>query len=66
MKNTEVLLSIRKLTKYFPMPKKHLFSKERPYLCANQEIDLDIRKGETFGLVGESGSGKSTSGRAVK
>lgn len=47
------------------MPKKHLFSKERPYLCANKEIDLDIRKGETFGLVGESGSGKSTFGRAL-
>ncbi len=65
MQNTDVLLSIQHLNKYFPMPKKNIFAKERPYLRANEDISLEIKKGETFGLVGESGSGKSTLGRTL-
>ena len=65
MRNTETLLSIDGLKKYFPMRKKTIFSKERPYLRANDGITLDIQKGETFGLVGESGCGKSTLGRTL-
>ena len=56
----ENLLSIRHLKKYFPMPKKNIFQRERAFLRANDDISLDIKKGETFGLVGESGCGKST------
>ena len=59
------LLSIRGLKKYFPMPKPHLFSKEKPYLRAVEDVTLSISAGETYGLVGESGCGKSTLGRTV-
>ena len=58
------LLSIRHLKKYFPLSKASLFQ-PRPILRAVEDISLDIRRGETFGLVGESGCGKSTFGRTV-
>ena len=58
------LLSVDKLKKYFPMPRRSLFA-PRTYLRAVEEITLDIQKGETFGLVGESGCGKSTLGRTI-
>lgn len=63
--STDVLLSIEGLKKYFPIRKTSLFQRERRYLRANDEITLEIKQGETFGLVGESGSGKSTLGRTL-
>ena len=65
MKNTEKLLSITNLKKYFPIAKTSLFQKEQFYVRANEEITIDIKSGETFGLVGESGCGKSTLGRTI-
>ena len=65
MKNTEKLLSIKNLKKYFPIAKKHIFQKEQLFVRANEEITIDIHNGETFGLVGESGCGKSTLGRTI-
>ncbi len=65
MKNTEKLLSISNLKKYFPIPKSSIFQKEQLYVRANEEITIDIHNGETFGLVGESGCGKSTLGRTI-
>lgn len=62
---SEVLLSVCNLKKYFPMPKPSIFSKERPYLRANDGISMKVREGETYGLVGESGCGKSTFGKTV-
>ncbi len=61
----KILLSVRGLKKYFPLPKRSLLSKKRQFLRANDDISLDIYEGETYGLVGESGSGKSTFGRTV-
>ena len=65
MKNTEKLLSISNLKKYFPIAKSSIFQKEQLYVRANEEITIDIHSGETFGLVGESGCGKSTLGRTI-
>ena len=65
MPNTEKLLSIMNLKKYFPIAKSSVFQKEQLYVRANEEITIDIYKGETFGLVGESGCGKSTLGRTL-
>jgi len=51
------ILQIKNLKKYFIVGKK----KEGPiYLRAVDNVNLEIREVETFGLVGESGSGKST------
>ena len=65
MQNTNKLLSITNLKKYFPIAKSSIFQKEQLYVRANEEITVDINSGETFGLVGESGCGKSTLGRTI-
>ena len=65
MKNTNTLLSITNLKKYFPIAKSSIFQREQLYVRANEEINIDIQNGETFGLVGESGCGKSTLGRTI-
>lgn len=65
MSNTNKLLSITNLKKYFPIAKSSIFQKERFYVRANEEITLDIHDGETIGIVGESGCGKSTLGRVL-
>ncbi len=65
MPNTNKLLSITNLKKYFPVAKAHLFQKEQLYVKANEDISIDIYEGETLGIVGESGCGKSTLGRVL-
>ncbi|MGA0860121.1 MAG: ABC transporter ATP-binding protein [bacterium] len=42
----------------------HFGSRENP-VWAVENLDINIQKGESFGLVGESGSGKSTVLRAI-
>lgn len=65
MKSTENLLSISNLKKYFPIAKSSVFQKEQLYVRANEDVSLDIARGETIGIVGESGCGKSTLGRVL-
>ena len=45
----EKLLSITNLKKYFPVAKSSFFAKQM-YVRANEDITLDIYKGETLGL----------------
>ena len=57
------LLSIKGLTKHFPL-KKSLFRKG-DVVRAVDKIDFDVMPGETLGVVGESGCGKSTTARLL-
>lgn len=57
----EVLLSVRNLTKFFPVGT--MFS--RLHLRALSNVSFDLKRGRVLALVGESGSGKSTAARCV-
>lgn len=61
----KILFSLRGLTKHFPLKKASVFQKDQLFVRANEDINIDIYEGETFGLVGESGCGKSTLGRTL-
>jgi peptide/nickel transport system ATP-binding protein len=59
------LVSVRHLTKFFPITRGILFQKEIARVHAVEDVSFDILPGETLGLVGESGSGKSTTARLI-
>jgi peptide/nickel transport system ATP-binding protein len=61
----DVLVDIRGLKVHFPIKRGIIFDKTVGYVYAVDGVDLQIRRGETYGLVGESGCGKSTLGRAI-
>ena len=60
----EVLLSIKDLCKYFEI-KSGFLNHKTSYLKAVDHLNIEIRKGECFGLVGESGCGKTTLGKMI-
>src|SRR3954463_2192375 len=61
----DVLVDVRGVKVHFPIKRGVIFDKVIGYVYAVDGVDLQIRKGETYGLVGESGCGKSTLGRAI-
>ena len=54
----QVILSVEHVTKKFPVS-------GGKFLTACDDINLDVRKGETLGVVGESGCGKTTLLKAI-
>ncbi|ADU08481.1 oligopeptide/dipeptide ABC transporter, ATPase subunit [Micromonospora sp. L5] len=58
----EPLLSVRGLTKHFPVRQG---LRSTGAVRAVDGLDFDVRPGETLGLVGESGCGKTTTGRML-
>ena len=62
--NSEYLLEVRHLKKYFPI-KSSFFKMHVGDVKAVDDVSFKIRRGTTMGLVGESGCGKSTTGRTL-
>lgn len=61
----ETELKVTDLKKLFPIRSGNLFSRKSYYLPAVDGVNLEVYKGETFGIVGESGCGKTTLGRLI-
>jgi peptide/nickel transport system ATP-binding protein len=64
MSSNEILLEVRHLKKYFPV-RKGFLQRVVAHVRAVDDVDLEIKRGETLGLVGESGCGKTTVGRTL-
>jgi len=56
--NKEVILKVEHLCQYFKMGPTY-------ELKAVDDFNIELGKGEVFGLVGESGCGKTTTGRTI-
>ena len=63
-KDSENLLVVKNLKKYFPI-KSSFFKMNIGSVKAVDGVSFVIKKGTTMGLVGESGCGKSTTGRTI-
>ncbi|TVP84562.1 MAG: ABC transporter ATP-binding protein [Alkalicoccus sp.] len=61
---SEHLLQVQELKKYYPV-RGGFFRRKVGDVKAVDNISLELKRGETFGLVGESGCGKSTAGRTI-
>ncbi len=63
--NSAPLLSVRDLTKHYPVRKGMILAKQIGVVRAVDGDSFDVHRGETLALVGESGCGKSTTARLV-
>jgi oligopeptide/dipeptide ABC transporter ATP-binding protein len=62
--SSAALLSVRGLTKHFPI-RSGLLQRVTGAVKAVDDVSFDVGRGETLALVGESGCGKTTTGRAL-
>ena len=60
----EPLVRVEGLTKLFPVT-KGLFRAPSAHVHAVDDVNFELRQGESFGLVGESGCGKTTIGKLL-
>lgn len=59
----EIMLNVEQLSVHFRISQG--FMRAQKSFCAVDQISLQLKKGEIFGIVGESGSGKTTLGKAI-
>lgn len=65
MSNTEPLVAVKDIKKYYPVRQTAFFAGKGKKLHALDGVSLELYEGETFGLVGESGCGKTTLARQI-
>jgi oligopeptide transport system ATP-binding protein len=65
MNETQPLVVVENLKKYFPVTRGLVFQKSVGTVKAVDDISFYINRSETLGLVGESGCGKTTAGRTI-
>ena len=68
MNNTDVILELVKIKKYFPIKRslRQILRFQPPhYLKAVDEVSLRLERGKVLVLAGESGSGKTTIARII-
>jgi peptide/nickel transport system ATP-binding protein len=61
----DVLVSVQGMKVHFPIKRGVVVDRTVGHVYAVDGVDLEIKRGETYGLVGESGCGKSTLGRGM-
>jgi len=62
------LVEVQNLKKYFPVSTRFiegLFTREKLFVRAVDDVSFEIKEGEVMGLCGESGCGKTTTGRMI-
>ena len=63
--NSDAIISVRHLRKWFNVGGGSLFSRNRSILKAVDDVSFDVERGKTMGLVGESGCGKTTTLKVI-